>query len=298
MRILFIGSAKSSKFLLKKCFELKLNIVGVCTQARNSNNDFCDLKKYFKLNNNLSIYTKDINSYKSYLWIKEKKPDLIFCFGWSQILKKNIIELAKKMTIGFHPSELPKNRGKHPIIWSIILGLKKTASTFFIIENEKVDSGKIISQKIISISKSDNASSLYQKIITCSCNQLKYFIKKIENNKSLEVYYKKKSKSNYWRKRSDDDGRIDWRMSSLSINNMIRALSKPYTNAFFCYKNKRIHVLKAKIIKSKNNSAINNFEPGKILKNGQNSFDVKCGEGIIRILEINGRDIFKKNTYL
>jgi methionyl-tRNA formyltransferase len=114
----------------------------------------------------------------------------------------------------------------------------------------------------------------------------------------LKVYYKKKCKSNYWRKRSDDDGRIDWRMSSLLINNMIRALSKPYTNAFFCYKNKRIHVLKAKIIKSKNNSAINNFEPGKILKNGQNSFDVKCGEGIIRILEINGRDIFKKNTYL
>ena len=53
MRILFIGSANSSKFLLKKCFELKLNIVGVCTQKKSRNDDFCDLKKYFKLNNNL-----------------------------------------------------------------------------------------------------------------------------------------------------------------------------------------------------------------------------------------------------
>jgi len=34
MRILFIGSANSSKFLLKKGFELKLNIVGVCTEKK------------------------------------------------------------------------------------------------------------------------------------------------------------------------------------------------------------------------------------------------------------------------
>jgi hypothetical protein len=44
MRILFIGSANSSKFLLKKCFELKLNIVGVCTQIMKIYKS--ELKKY------------------------------------------------------------------------------------------------------------------------------------------------------------------------------------------------------------------------------------------------------------
>ena len=33
--------------------------------------------------------------------------------------------------LGFHPSELPKNRGRHPLIWALALGLKKSASTFF-----------------------------------------------------------------------------------------------------------------------------------------------------------------------
>ena len=32
MRNIFIESANSSKFLLKKCFKFKLNILGVCTQ--------------------------------------------------------------------------------------------------------------------------------------------------------------------------------------------------------------------------------------------------------------------------
>ena len=298
MRILFIGSANSSKFLLKKCFELKLNIVGVCSQKKSSNDDFCDLKKYFKLNNSLSIYTKNINSYKNYLWIKKKTPDLIFCFGWSQILNKNIIKLAKKMTIGFHPTELPKNRGKHPIIWSLVLGLKKTASTFFVIKNEKVDSGKIVSQRTILISKSENASSLYKKIITTSCNQLGSFIKKIENNIPLKFYKKKENESIYWRKRNYNDGRIDWRMSATSIYNLVRALSKPYKNAIFIYKNKEIKILRAKIIKKKNNSLINNIEPGKILKKTNNYFDVKCGEGVIRILETSRFNYFQVNQYL
>ena len=299
MRILFIGSANSSKFLLKKCFELKLNIVGVCTIKNSRNDDFCDLKKYFKLDNNISIYTKDINSQKNYLWIKNKNPDLIFCFGWSQILDKKIIRLSKKMTVGFHPSDLPKNRGKHPIIWSLILGLKKTASTFFIIRNKKVDSGRIISQKIISISQSDNSSSLYKKIVKSSCLQLKSLIRKIENNKFLNINNKsQKNKSNYWRKRNYDDGRIDWRMSATSIYNMVRALSKPYNNAIFNYKNREIKILKAKIIKKKNSFLINNLEPGKVLKKTNAYFDVKCGEGVIRILETNRLNYFKINQYL
>ena len=58
-------------------------------------------------------------------------PDLIICVGWSQILKSEILNIPKLGVIGFHPSKLPENRGKHPIIWSLVLGKKETASTFF-----------------------------------------------------------------------------------------------------------------------------------------------------------------------
>ena len=297
MRILFIGSANSSKFLLKKCFELKINIVGVCTQKKSSNDDFCDLKKYFRLNSDMSFYAKDINSFQAYKWIKNKKPDYIFCFGWSQILKNKIIRLAKVMTIGFHPSELPKNRGRHPIIWSLVLGLKKTASTFFIIRDEKVDSGKIISQKIVPITKFDDASTLYNKIIKVSSSQIKNLVKKkIKVNKFKKILFTKKT--NYWRKRNFADGKIDWRMSSVLIYNLIRALSKPYTNALFHYKKREVKILKAKIIKSKDDLKTVNFEPGKILKKTSTFFDVKCGEGIIRVLKIDKPNRFKLHQYL
>jgi hypothetical protein len=44
MRNIFIELANSSKFLLKKCFELKLNIVGICTQIMKIYRS--ELKKY------------------------------------------------------------------------------------------------------------------------------------------------------------------------------------------------------------------------------------------------------------
>jgi len=48
LRELFIGSSISSKILLKKSIDLKLNLVGVCTKRKSNNLDFCNLKQEFK----------------------------------------------------------------------------------------------------------------------------------------------------------------------------------------------------------------------------------------------------------
>ena len=68
------------------------------------------------------------------------------CVGWSKLIKKEILNIPKKGFIGYHPSLLPKNRGRHPLIWAKILGLKKTEATFFML-NDKAETGEIISQK-------------------------------------------------------------------------------------------------------------------------------------------------------
>ena len=296
LRILFIGSAESSRLLLKKCINLKLDIVGVCTKKTSSNSDFVDLKKSIKNKKINFIYTKKINSPKIVTWIKKKSPDLIFCFGWSQILKKKIIKIPKISTIGFHPTELPKNKGKHPIIWSIVLGLKKTASSFFIIKNEKPDTGHIISQKKIIISKNDNAKSLYEKVMNSALIQLEEIVEMFRKN-NIKII-NKKTKSNSWRRRYYPDGKIDWRMTALSINNLIKALDKPYSYAHFNFMGGEIKILKSKLIRDKTPHYCEHLEPGKIISKKKSFFDVKCGSGIIRILKTNKKLNLKKINYL
>ena len=61
-------------------------------------------------------------------------PDVIFCFGWSRLLKKRLLTIPKHGVVGFHPAELPMNRGKTSIDLGLSFRFKKTASTFFIMD--------------------------------------------------------------------------------------------------------------------------------------------------------------------
>ena len=120
------------------------------------------------------IYSPNINSEESLAWISELNPDVIFCLGWSKLFRRPLLTLTPLGVVGFHPAALPDNRGRHPLIWALILRLNKTASTFFFMD-EGVDSGDLISQVSIDIYLSDDAASLYQRVTDVALMQLRDF---------------------------------------------------------------------------------------------------------------------------
>lgn len=132
MRILFVGCVESSYVLLQSLLEHKKEIVGVITKKEAGlNADYKDLS-VLCLNYGIDYkYISNINDEEVIRYIREKNADIIYCFGWSQIIKKELLEITPMGVIGFHPAALPNNRGRHPIIWALALGLNETASTFF-----------------------------------------------------------------------------------------------------------------------------------------------------------------------
>ena len=294
MKILFIGTVKFSYFALKNIIDSGENIAGVITSEDDKlNSDFFDLVPLCKKNNIPFLLERDINSLKSFKWIKSICPDVIFCFGWSRLLKKDILNFPKLGVIGYHPSLLPKNRGRHPLIWALALGLNETGSTFFIMD-EGADTGDIISQKKVKISPSDNAQTLYEKMITISKSQIKEIIYKLKKN-DLNKRLQKDYSSNYWRKRKKNDGQIDWRMSANSIHNLVRALHKPYPGAIFNFNDKEYLVWETKVLVSKK---YRNFEPGKIIHDKSKFPIVVCGEDAIRLIQVEPKIDLSKQEYL
>lgn len=77
---------------------------------------------------------KDINHLNNISWIKALSPDILLCFGWSSLLKEELLRIAPMGVLGYHPAELPYNKGRHPLIWAKVLGLEETASTFFFMD--------------------------------------------------------------------------------------------------------------------------------------------------------------------
>ena len=280
MRIVFIGTVTFSKKALEKLLSINANIVGVCTKEKSEfNSDFSDLTPICKQNDISYKFVDNINSKENITWIRDLKPDVIFCFGWSNLIKKELLNLAPLGVIGYHPASLPQNRGRHPLIWALALGLNQSASTFFFME-EGADDGDILSQQSFDISDDDDAKKLYDKVIAIAINQMEEFVPKLES-KTYERIKQNHKEANVWRKRAKRDGEIDFRMTSKAIYNLVRALSKPYVGAHLVYKEKDIIVWKAEIIEY----PYNNIESGKVIDSNSNYVVIKTYDGAIKFLD-------------
>ena len=294
-KILFIGTVEFSYRALLALIENKFDIVGVLTKSEsNFNSDYYDLTPLAKANNIPIFYRTKDNQDEIISFINSKNPDIIYCFGWSHILPKIIISIPKHGVIGFHPAELPNNRGRHPIIWALFLGLKQTASTFFVMD-EGADTGDIISQEKIKII-GDNAFSLYNKIINVALKQIVSFTLELETKGAfLNKIKQDKTEGNSWRKRTKNDGKIDFRMTSRAILNLVNALSRPYVGAHLEFQEEEVKVWEVKEEEKINKL---NHEPGKVLEIDGSDLIVKTYDGSIRITDHEFYHLPLKGQYL
>jgi len=293
MKILFIGTVEFSLKALDKLVTMNANIVGVCTKEVSAfNSDFADLTPLCEENNIPYRYVEDINSQENITWVKNLEPDVIFCFGWSSLIKKSLLDLPPMGIVGYHPAKLPQNRGRHPLIWALVLGLESSASTFFFM-GEGADDGDILSQQDFSIFYEDDAQSLYQKVIDIAVSQIEVFVPELQSNTYKRII-QDHGNANLWRKRGKKDGLIDFRMSSRAIYNLVRGLTKPYVGAHVEYKNKDISIWKIEEVKY----GLANIEPGKVVESNSNLITVKTSDGAVRILQHDFEELPKVGEYL
>lgn len=96
--------------------------------------------------------------------IKKIEPDYIFVVGLSQLVPQEMINLARKGVVGFHPTPLPKFRGRAALVWQILLGVRNTKCTLFMID-EGMDSGDILGQEDYIIEDTDYAIDVREKLL-------------------------------------------------------------------------------------------------------------------------------------
>ena len=297
MKIGFIGSVAFSEsalsHLIRIAPETGAEVVAVCTLERAAANaDHVDLMPVAAAAGIAVRYAPDINAADVRAWLAEKGCDVIFCFGWSRLIEPELLALPPLGVIGFHPTPLPANRGRHPIIWALALGLEETASSFFFM-SEGADTGDILSQAPIAIEAEDDAASLYAKITARALEQISAFLPQLADG-SFSRRPQDEARATSWRKRGPEDGRIDWRMSARNIHNLVRALAKPYVGAHFVRDGAECKVWKTAVV----DAAPANAEPGKVLAVSDLGVDIKCGDRAVRLLETENAGTFTVGDYL
>jgi methionyl-tRNA formyltransferase len=226
---------------------------------------------------------RNINEPESIALIKSLKPDIIFVFGWSQIVSKEILDIPPMGCVGTHPALLPKNRGRHPIVWTLVDGLEKSGLTFFFLD-EEADSGDILWQGAFPIALEDDAGSVYKKIEVMASRAIGEFLPQLEEGTAPRIPQSHKD-ATYRRKRNEHDGEIDWMAPSMKTYNLIRALTHPYVGAHTHANHDKVIVWRTEIPRDPTPETAVPLEPGTVFMADKTRFNVRTGDGHLTVLE-------------
>ena len=96
--------------------------------------------------------------------LRKNQIEMICLAGFMKILSKNFIQKFNGKIINIHPSLLPKYKGLNTHKRALKNKEKYSGCTVHFV-NSKLDSGKIILQKRVKISKNETEESLTEKIL-------------------------------------------------------------------------------------------------------------------------------------
>ena len=228
--------------------------------------------------------------------LKSEKADFFVVVAYGKILPKEILDIPRLGCINIHASLLPEYRGAAPIQWSIIDGKDKTGITTMLMD-EGLDTGDILKQYEITISKKETGGSLFDKLAILGGEAIVDTIDKFED---ITPTPQGDATTEYAKMISKSMGEIDFNKSAIEIERLIRGMN-PWPSAYTRYQGKVLKIWEADI--ADNISELPNINLsenyGKIYSFNGKIFIV-CNQSILEIisLQLEGKKRMSAKEFL
>jgi len=291
MEILFIGSIDFSRYCLDEILRLGGTVSAVITSApeiAHRNSDFADLGETAGSHGIPIHRVRRLNDPENVSLIKELEPDVIFVFGFSQLISAEILSIPKLGCIGTHPALLPLNRGRHPIVWALVDGDQQGGLSFFYLE-EGADTGDIVWQRSFPITLNDDASTLQEKCKVLASAAIADMLPLLERGTAPRIP-QDHSLATYRGKRGEKDGEIDWSRPAVVSYNLVRALTRPYVGAHTVLAGQKIKVWRSHLLPDTAGASGSSAVPGEVLAEGPEGLMVQAGTGLLALTEWEAPD--------
>jgi len=222
------------------------------------------------------------------------QPDLIVVAAYGQILPQSILDLPRHGCLNVHTSLLPRYRGAAPIQWAIANGNTETGVTIMKMD-AGLDTGPIVSQRRTPIRPEDDSAALHNWLAQLGAELLVQTIPDYVAGK-IQPQPQPAEGASHAPKIKKEDGRIDWNRPAQNILNRLRAFT-PWPGAYTFFSGTGILPVRNKpetspatphlLLKIWRAEIIEHVgKPGEILVADKNRIVVACGQGALRILEL------------
>lgn len=236
-------------------------------------------------------------------FLRERRPDLLWVIGLSQLVPRSLIEIAPGGGVGFHPTMLPRGRGRAPVAWTILLGELAAVSLFYL--TDEADAGDLIAQREVPVLPDDYSEDLIARTNGVLKEMVRDLAPAIQRG-TLPRRPQDHSRATHYAKRTPEDGRIDWSQSTEAIYRLVRAAGRPYFGAFTEVNGSRWVLWRASPVAAELSvgpgartaelsSRERSAPPGEVLRVEGSGVWIRTGDGALCATEWTGRPPFIGN---
>jgi methionyl-tRNA formyltransferase len=205
------------------------------------------------------------------------RPDLMVVAAYGLLLPQAVLDVPVRGCLNVHASLLPRWRGASPIQQAILHGDEMTGVCLMQME-AGLDTGPVYVAAKTPIVDDESAGQLHDRLAGLGGGLLTENLNNILAG-NIEPVAQDENIATYAGKIRRQDAAIDWTGSATDIVRAIRAYN-PVPGAWFRLDTEDIKCWQASVLEGVDGTA------GVILDAGKAGIDVACGEGAVRLLDV------------
>jgi methionyl-tRNA formyltransferase len=172
------------------------------------------------------------------------QPNLVVVAAFGQILRQTMLDLPRFGCINVHASLLPRWRGAAPIQAAILHGDTETGITIMRMDSG-VDTGPVLSQRVMPISPEDTAGTLSAKLAVMGAELLINMLPGYLNG-TLQPHPQENTEPSYAPLLQKADGQLDFTHPAEKLVCRVRAFN-PWPGAFILWDGQILKVHRAHV---------------------------------------------------
>ena len=206
----------------------------------------------------------------------EAAPDLLVVVAYGLLLPRAVLDIPRLGCINIHASLLPRWRGAAPIHRAIEAGDARTGITLMQMD-EGLDTGPMLAERTVDIAADDTTATLHDRLAATGAQLLIDTLPDLLAGRITAVPQPADGTC-YAAKIGKAEAALDFRRPATELACAIRAFD-PFPGALMTVDGTPIKLWRARVEPASG-------EPGRILAVGDDGVVIACGEGALRVTEL------------
>lgn len=221
----------------------------------------------------------DINRPEMVNRLKKAGADLGISVNWLRVIGGGAIEAFPMGILNCHSGDLPRYRGNACPNWAILNGEKHMGLCVHFMAPGQLDSGHILVRRIRPISERTTLGELVAWTQEQAPEMFAEAVAGLEGGRiTPRPQPTDPELSLRCHPRRPEDGLIDWNISAIEIDRLIRASSQPLAGAYTFYQGKKLIIWKSSIY----------YQPAPYLAVAGQVIDIDTASGRVLVASGNG----------